>query len=275
MRVLVILDRPDTARFTLGTAGALADALGADDIRLLHPKPASDPRFKTPDEGIPTDEDRQRFAREVGTRADALRALAGEWIEAQTASARKAARNWVEIAGDIRRIVAREAAQADFVVHGRPRAHDPDAVTDAFAGALYDAQATLVVAPLRDCPTVGRKPVIAWQESEVLDRAISAARPLLDKAQRVTFVIGERGAAQTALPAFAKDLAGRGIDIAVDRFPIESGDLGEQIRAHVLAADADLLVMGAYTRPHFLEWLFGGPTQDVLANTTLPILTHH
>jgi nucleotide-binding universal stress UspA family protein len=33
--------------------------------------------------------------------------------------------------------------------------------------------------------------------------------------------------------------------------------------------------MGAYGRPHFIEWLFGGPTVDLLAHATWPILTHH
>ncbi|MQS00041.1 universal stress protein [Gluconobacter aidae] len=277
MRLLVVLDRPDTAAFTLKTAGALGARLRADKIRILHPRPADNPAFQTPDEGMPTSEEQRRFAQDVAERADKLRMLASAWIGPIAAGVRhQPDKEWVEIAGDVRKIATQEALNADFVVHARPRAGDPGYVADAFAGILYDAEAALVVAPLQDYDTVGRRPVIGWHPSRALDNAIFAAMPLLETAEKVTFVIGEHEGGETGLPDFTHTLADRGVKIAVDRFQIESGsDLGEQIRAHALAAESDLLIMGAYTRPHFLEWLFGGPTQDVFAHATLPILTHH
>ncbi|MCE2578301.1 universal stress protein [Komagataeibacter sp. FNDCR1] len=275
MRLLVVLDRPDTALFTLGTAGALAERLCADQIRILHPRLADNPAFQTPDEGMPTTEEQQRFAREVTERADRLREIASAWIRSASSGAHpQPDRQWVEIAGDVRKIAAQEARSADFVIHGRPRAGDPAYVVDAFAGILYDAEATLIVAPLQDYASVGHRPVIGWHPSHALDNAISAAMPLLETAERVTLIIGEHDGNETRLPAFASTLGRRGVQIIVDRFRID-GDVGEQIRTHALAANADLLIMGAYTRPHFLEWLFGGPTQDLFTHATLPILTHH
>ncbi|MBB2200648.1 universal stress protein [Gluconacetobacter tumulisoli] len=277
MRLLIVLDRPDTALFTLKTAGALAERLHADHIRILHPRLADNPAFQTPDEGMPTTGEQQRFAREVTERADKLREIASAWMGPAPAGVRhQPDRQWVEIAGDVRKIAAQEARSADFVIHGRPRAGDPGYVADAFAGILYDAEATLVVAPLQDYSSVGRRPVIGWRPSRALDNAIAAAMPLLEAAERVTLIIGEHAGTRTKLPEFTDALADRGVKIIVDRFRIDGdGDVGEQIRAHALAANADLLIMGAYTRPHFLEWLFGGPTQDVFAHATLPILTHH
>ncbi|MFT8719489.1 universal stress protein [Acetobacter sp.] len=275
MRLLIVLDRPDTALFTLRTAGALAERLNADRIRILHPRLESDPAFQTPDEGMPSTEEQQRFAREENERADRLREIASAWMGSSQAEERyQPDRQWMEISGDVRKVTAQEARNADFVIHGRPRRGEPTYVTDAFAGILYDAKATLVVAPLQDYASVGRRPVIGWHPSRALDCAIAAAMPLLETAECVTFIIGERDSAETDLPDFANSLTERGVKFLVDRFRID-GDVGEQIRAHALAADADLLIMGAYTRPHFLEWMFGGATQDVFAHATLPILTHH
>lgn len=277
MRLLVVLDRPDTAPYTLATAGMLAERLRADHIRILHPRLTDNPAFQTPDEGIPGREDRQCFAREEAERADRLRALAAAWIAPALPGAdRRTGSEWVEIEGNVRRIVEQEARTADLVVHGRPRAGDPAYVTDAFSAILYDAGAPLVVAPLQEYPSVGRRPVIAWHSSHALDHAVTAAMPLLETAEQVTFILGEHDGDRTELPDFTKTLDSLGVKIVVDRFRTGTGDdVGELLRAHALAAGGDLLIMGAYTRPHFLEWLFGGPTQDVLAHATLPILTHH
>ncbi|ACI52388.1 UspA domain protein [Gluconacetobacter diazotrophicus PA1 5] len=272
MRILVVLDRPDTVTFTLEVAGQLADRFACRDIRLLHPQLEDDPDFRAPDEGMPTREDRLRFARSVSDRADRLRAACADWI---TASGRTATARWIEIAGDVQKIVAREAANADLTVLSRPRPKDPAFVGQAFTGALYDAQSTVVIAPLHHHPTVGARPVIAWRPSHALERAIASATPLLSRAEVVTWVIGEGGHGTVELPPVAAQLESRGVRTVVDRFTLDDGDPGEQIRAHALAAQADLLIMGSYTHPRFVEWLFGGPTRDILAHGTLPILTHH
>lgn len=61
----------------------------------------------------------------------------------------------------------------------------------------------------------------------------------------------------------------------MERFILTDEPVGEQIKTHALRAGADLLIMGAYGRPRFIEWLCHGPTVDILAHTSLPILTHH
>ncbi|GAJ27620.1 universal stress protein [Acidomonas methanolica] len=276
MRLLVVLDRPDTAPFTLKTAEGLASRLPFEEIRLLHPRMARDPAYLSPDEGLPSIEETQHFVRDVVQRADALRRIATAWISHLPSSGPSPVDGqWVEVEGDIRTIVTHEAMLADIVVHGRPRVEDPDYVSDAFGAILYDAEATLLIAPLQDFPIVGRRPVIGWRPSAALDKTIAAAMKLLETADHVTFLIGDESHEETALPDFARTLEAKGVAVAVTRFQVESGQLGEQIREHALAANADLLIMGSYPRRHFLEWLFGPPTQDMFTRTTLPILTHH
>ncbi|GBQ32643.1 universal stress protein [Gluconacetobacter sacchari DSM 12717] len=278
MRILAILDRPETALFTLQAVGELVRRLPARDIRLLHPRRAADPAFQAPDEGIPTPARRAAFARRGALRAERLRASAQAWI-GPAGEKGVATAHWAEMAGDVRAIVAREAAMADLVVVSRPRAADDEReredVEQALAGALYDARALVLIAPLHSCATVGARPIIAWHPSPALDRAVAAAGPLLDAAGHVTFLIGADDDAEQPPPERARELTARGAAVTIARFSAPRGRLGEEIRARALAAGGDLLIMGAYTHARFVEWLFGGPTRDLLAHGTLPILTCH
>ncbi|MBB2206605.1 universal stress protein [Gluconacetobacter takamatsuzukensis] len=274
MRILAILDRPETALFTLRAAGDMARRLNAREIRLLHPRPMTDPAFQAPDEGMPTPARRKAFARQVAGRAKQLHDIARDWSDA--AGDPLAARaGWVETAGDIRRIVTHEAREAGLVVVSRPRADDRDDVGQALAGALYDAGAPVLVAPLQAYDTVGLRPIVAWAPSPALDRALDLARPLLESAGHVTFVIGSEHETEDASPEWARMLAARGVPVTIDRFTAPRERMGEEIRAHALTAGGDLLIMGAYTHSRFVEWLFGGPTRDLFAHATLPILTCH
>ena len=274
MRILSILDTLETAPFILETTSTLADRLGCGSVRLLHPAPASNPDFQSPDEGMPGPQAQARFAQSVTAQTTALHTLCQNWM-ATSGHARIS--HWATGQEDnIRALVAAEAASADLVVLSRPRATDPASVSQAFSGALYDAKAAVVVAPLQSYPTMGSHPIVAWKASDMLDRALEHAMPLLEKAATVTILIGERQAGEEATPTLAQTLRQKGVAVTIQRFVITSRtEVGEQIRAQALSAGGDLLVMGAYSQPHFLEWLFGGPTRDILRHGTLPILTHH
>jgi nucleotide-binding universal stress UspA family protein len=50
---------------------------------------------------------------------------------------------------------------------------------------------------------------------------------------------------------------------------------GRALLSGVTGIQADLLVMGAYTRSHMRRLIFGGVTGEVLANTPVPVLMLH
>jgi len=274
MLILAILDRENTAINTLHAAGEIARRLPESRIAILHPRLDANPDFQSLDEGIPTRAEREAFIQETTQRSDALRDMAARWIEDHDDTLRA---QWMEIAGDVRKIVAIEAGRADLVVLSRPLRHDRDEVRKAFAAALYDAEATVLIAPLQPFDTVGLRPVIAWKPSSALQRALRQVDRLLRAAKQITFLIGEEGGRRhvESAPDLIKDLQDAGVPVVVDRFSVTDGHAGEHIREHALEANADLLIMGAYTHPRFMEWLFGGATHDILAHETLPILTHH
>lgn len=272
MRLLAVLDRPDAAPFTLEALGGLLTCLAPAQSTIVHVEPPRDPDYLSPDEGMPGAAEQERFAHSVSARADTLRQIAQDWTRAVTPNRETA---WTERVGDVRALIAQQAGLADITVLSRPRPNDERGVADAFAGALYDAGAAVLIAPLTHYATFAQHPVVAWHPSCALDLALKAAWPLLEQASRVTCVIGENTPMEVPDPPLCAALAQRGVPVHVDRFLLEGKDAAEPVRQHALAAGGDLLVMGAYTQPHFIEWLFGGPTKDILTHGTLPILTCH
>lgn len=273
MRLIAVLDEPQTAAQTLNTASQLAERLGGAELCVFHPIPDTDPDFQSPDEGLPDPAQRERFILQLTTRAKALFQIFETW---HAAIPNRANAHWLEQTGDIRTLLRNIAATADFVVLDPTSPTSAQTTRQIFATALYDAQATVLIAPHTTQASFGQHPVVAWQETPNLLGAVQSALPVLKTAEQVTILIGENAPDAVPEPALVGQLRASGVAVTLERFALTSHKaLGEQIRARAAQAGADLLVMGAYGRPHFVEWLFGGPTVDLLAHAPWPILTHH
>lgn len=152
MHILVILDRPETAPFILATARLLSEKVPDPTMKVLHPRLTAGPRFQSPDEGMPSADDRERFERDETDRSVALHGIFEEWL----ASLQQVQpTEWCEMSGVPRTIAAEQAGQADLTVLGRPLTDDPDYVRQAFDGVLYDARATVLITPLQCRQTLG------------------------------------------------------------------------------------------------------------------------
>ncbi|MFT9068404.1 MAG: universal stress protein [Acetobacter syzygii] len=274
MRILAVLDHPQTAALTLDTARQLSLRTGIAEIYAMHPKLAVDPDFQSPDEGLPDPAQQTRFAHTVATRAKAIHQIFADWA-ATLPTTDQPRLHWLEPAGDIRTLVANAAAKVDLVILPRPGTTPPHSTEQAFTGALYDAQATVLLPPLHPQATLGQHPVVAWQDNPSLTRALQSALPLLRTARQVTVLIGQSQSTVMPEPAWVADLRASGVAVNVDRFTLADQNVGEQISAHAQRAGADLLIMGAYGRPQFIEWLLDGPTHHMLHHGIWPILTHH
>lgn len=123
--------------------------------------------------------------------------------------------------------------------------------------------------------------VLAWNASAQALRAIHAALPLLLHAKRVVLLQGK------ARPEFNINEIGWRPEFDISRYLRQHG---VEFELHALAAsghdagtallaaaehDADLLVMGAWGRTRFSEWMLGGTTQHVLNHAGMPVLMRH
>ncbi len=117
---------------------------------------------------------------------------------------------------------------------------------------------------------------LAWNGAIEGMRAIHAAMPLIALAGRVVLLAGverERFVEKGWKPPFEIESYLSAHDITVERHEISASDdnAGEALLSACKVVNADLLVMGAYGRSRFSEWVYGGATRDILAGTKIPL----
>lgn len=121
---------------------------------------------------------------------------------------------------------------------------------------------------------------VAWTGSAESVRALHAALPLLKRAGRVVLLRGRR-VEPISLVGWRPDrdvgayLESHGITVEFGAIEVEDGRAGEELLTIVTKLNCDLLVMGAYGRSRFSEWMFGGVTRHVLENARLPVFMRH
>jgi len=111
-------------------------------------------------------------------------------------------------------------------------------------------------------------------------RAIHAALPILARAKRIELV---QGTPQDDFflvdfrPPFdvAALLQRHGLRCFVRSLQGPGHRAGEEILSIAAAADADLVVMGAYGRTRASEWLLGGATRHMLEHARIPVFMRH
>jgi len=121
---------------------------------------------------------------------------------------------------------------------------------------------------------------LAWNGSSEAIRAIHAALPLIMRARRVVLLHGEHRHPFSEIgwrPEFdLRDYLQRhGIHVEEQPLPTSGDEAGEALLDATSKLGADMLVMGAYGRTRFSEWVFGGATRHVLGNASIPVLMRH
>lgn len=122
--------------------------------------------------------------------------------------------------------------------------------------------------------------VVAWNASPEAIRAIHAAMPLLVRAKRIVLLRGRPREQFSEIgwrPEFdvARYFAREDLAIEQHAFDPDGDEVGARLLEAAAMHRADLLVMGAYGRMRFSEWLFGGATREVLHEAPLPVFMRH
>ena len=183
------------------------------------------------------------------------------------------------------------ARYADLVVISQYNANDksPSVMRDFPAYVLlHSGRPVLIVPyapplPLLAPPAAARNVLISWNASKEASRAVSAALPLLQRAEHVHVAIfdakvhaaehGEQPGAE-----LLEYLARHGVQARVhllDGGGVRRGDIGEALLSQAADLSADLLVMGAYGHSRLRETILGGVTRTILQSMTIPVLMAH
>jgi nucleotide-binding universal stress UspA family protein len=189
--------------------------------------------------------------------------------------------HWHEATGEPVSAMVQAAWGADVLVLGQ---HDPeDTACGVLPGFVSDVllatgKPGLVVPYIGANQTPGRRMLVAWKPTPEAARAVTAALPLLCRAERVQLAVW----AETDTPhGLAPAPATAGIDKLLRRHGVQAevlnqgragGDLGEHLLSLAADTNADLIVMGCYSKSRARERLLGGVTRTVLQSMTVPVL---
>jgi nucleotide-binding universal stress UspA family protein len=190
---------------------------------------------------------------------------------------------WHAPSGDPMESAVLHARYADLAVIGQPARDEPNL---AFATELANAvvmgsgRPVLFVPSAGTYATVGERVMIAWKDSRESARAVADALPLLKDAKKV-YAVAITPDADDSLQDLLSDrhaaafLRRHEVDAKVRRLAAPDIDAGEMLLNEAADFGADLIVMGAYSRPRITALVWGSVTQVMLKSMTVPVLMSH
>jgi nucleotide-binding universal stress UspA family protein len=178
--------------------------------------------------------------------------------------------------------ISLQARYCDLVVVGQTDLDEPSSTTlpdfPEFV-VMNSGRPVLIVPYVGTYDSIAKRPLIAWDASTSATRAVTAAIPLLRRAENVDVVVfnadshgdahGEQPGADIGLY-----LTRHGIKVNVVRQKTDI-DVGNALLSIATDLGSDMLVMGGYGHSRFREILLGGVTRTVLQSMTVPIFMSH
>lgn len=183
---------------------------------------------------------------------------------------------WREENGREDEIVAIRGRLFDFTVVGRPVRESalPSPIT--LEAALLDTGRPILIAPPKLPAATGRHVAVAWESSPEAARALSAALPILEKADKVTLLSADPVEAPSIQPSEGvARLAWSGISATVETFDVSQEEIGAAYLKHAAKVSADLLIKGAYSRSRVRQMILGGRTRHIIGHTEIPVFLSH
>ena len=284
MRLILVptADRPESV-LALDTAFNLADRVGANvagcHVRAERLERASGEVQLMPDvahaEVIATTPSPARLtsraAREVYAR---IAGRHGFDIAKNVRVGQRRKALWHDLVGTPARMFAIAGPLADIAVLARPKPKSTGRATAFLLAALLHSERPVLVVPQKPLTVVGRRILVAWNQSPEAALAVSAAIPLLQHAERIVIVSsGPENRTGPKSSHLAQYLANW--DVKVERVRTRGRDVEKEIEKIYRETESDLLVMGAYSRARLRQLIFGGVTEHVLFHTNITALMLH
>jgi nucleotide-binding universal stress UspA family protein len=165
-----------------------------------------------------------------------------------------------------------EARYHDFTVMAR----DEELSSERIVSVLMQSGRPLLIAPAKPVEVIGKKVAIAWKSTAEAARALTGASFILSRAEKVVILsVSEDKAGDDSdrysAEHLARQLAWQGIEAEVRMSYSPSVSTSKALLDMAYDSDADLLVMGAYGHNRVREFIFGGVTRDLLADSALPL----
>ncbi|MET0225150.1 MAG: universal stress protein, partial [Dokdonella sp.] len=196
---------------------------------------------------------------------------------ARTIGVRQA--RWQVAEGQVSRTLAHIGNWHDLLVLER-NANLPWGAPAEFGSLVLGARLPCIVVPHDTREASLERIALAWNGTAEALRAIHASLPLLPHAKQVFLLNGRPRESDVDAgwkPPFDIDgyLGRHSIEAEPVDIETTDADAGEVLLDAAVGAAANLLVMGAYGRSRFSEWVFGGATRTLLHEAPMPLFLHN
>lgn len=183
--------------------------------------------------------------------------------------------SWREVPGKQVDVIRTHGRLADLIVVAKPD-RDRNLGANTLKSALFHTGRPVVMCPPRPEPpkALGERVTIAWNGSMQAARAVAMTFDLIRAAASVTILTGGTEIHGASARDLADYLAARGVTAALQPFEAKA-HAGELLLRASDALGADLMIMGAYSRSHGQETVFGGTTQEVVDGAAMPVVLVH
>ncbi len=186
---------------------------------------------------------------------------------------------WEVLEGDHNELLATRSYYADLIVVSEDHGwvyedHVNIYGIDELVGQA--ACATLVLPVEWEPDAIGKRILIAWKDVREAAHAVRDAMPLLEQADKVFVLTTDKPHSRFESGAdLATYLKRHDIKAQQESDIMERGDLAKIIMSYAADLKADMIVLGAYSRPRWREALLGGVTRDMLNKCPIPIVMSH
>ncbi|MCY3753747.1 MAG: universal stress protein [Alphaproteobacteria bacterium] len=191
---------------------------------------------------------------------------------------------WRSASGSVARVTAQHARYADLAVVGKGSADDPARYPYPELAAdltMSCGRPVLVVPNSGRFDRLGRHVLVCWNASREATRAVNDAMPLLQRAEKVVVLSvnphrpsgGDHGEIPSA--NIALHLARHGVNAEAANTTADGISVADIVLSHVSDRGIDLIVSGAWGHSRMREWAFGGVTESLLRDVTVPALMSH
>lgn len=187
--------------------------------------------------------------------------------------------DYVSATGNVASEIVRHAALADLVIVGRePLKNQLGAPAITLLGDLLERSRTPLFIPGSEPISPTGLAIIGWNGSHEAANAVRAAIGLLKIASEVRVVQVTRKGQEGEFPGtrIMEYLSRQGVsaDLIVETSPAAAADdfVSASLIAHARARAGAYVVIGGYSRSRISEFLFGGVTRTMIAESTIPLL---
>lgn len=183
--------------------------------------------------------------------------------------------------GAARQAVSIRALHADVSVVSRPRDVAAETANTLLEAALLGSgRPVVIVPPAWITGEIGRVILLCWKPTREAARAVADAGPIIKSADRVVVVTvdahpTEAGHGESPGADICAHLARGGAKVDLVNLASGGRTEAEAIQDQALAVGADLIVMGGYGHSRLREFVLGGVTREMLANSKLPVFMSH